>query len=94
MDELTKEPLELPSIHFLCQHSFNERTLEEDVSECPLCSAQNREILRIRRDMKAGTSHQEQFFMELKGKKDGFSVIAEWFGRGMLNVKSQSPSNN
>lgn len=88
VDEQTKQPLELPAVHFLCHHSFNLRTLGDDAAECPICRVQNQEILRIRRDMKAGVAHQDQFFMELKGNKDGFGVVAEWFGRGMLNVRS------
>ena len=78
-------------MHFLCGHSFNLRTLGDDASECPVCAPQYRETLRIRRDMKAGVAHQDQFFMELKGKKDGFGVVADWFGRGMLNVRSSNP---
>ena len=88
MDESSKQLLELPAVHFLCKHSYNLKTIEDNPTECPICAPRHRETLRIRRDMKAGTSHQDQFFMELKGKKDGFAVVAEWFGRGMLNVKN------
>lgn len=88
VDAQTKQPLELPAVHFLCHHSYNLRTLGDDATECPICKDENQETLRIRRDMKAGVAHQDQFFMELKNKKDGFDVVAEWFGRGMLNVRS------
>ena len=90
MDERSKQLLELPAVHFLCKHSYNLKTIEDNPTECPICAPRYRETLRIRRDMKAGASHQDQFFMELKGKKDGFAVVADWFGRGMLNVKSSS----
>lgn len=88
MDERTKQMLELPAVHFLCKHSYNLKTIEDNPNECPICAPRYRDTLRIRRDMKAGALHQDQFFMELKGKKDGFSVVAKWFGRGMLNVKT------
>lgn len=88
MDERTKQMLELPAVHFLCKHSYNLKTIEDTPNECPICIPKYRDTLRIRRDMKAGALHQDQFFMELKGKKDGFAVVAKWFGRGMLNVKT------
>ena len=90
IDDRTSQQLELPAVHFLCRHSYNLKTIEENPTECPMCAPRYRETLRIRRDMRAGASHQDQFFMELKGKKDGFAVVADWFGRGMLNAKSTS----
>eukprot|EP00210_Caulerpa_lentillifera_P001572 g1510.t1 len=92
MDERSKQMLELPAVHFLCKHSYNLKTIEDNPNECPLCAPRYRETLRIRRDMKAGALQQDQFFMELKGKKNGFAVVAEWFGRGMLNVKTTTQS--
>ena len=40
----TGAPLELPSVHFLCGHSFNLRTLGDSDSppQCPLCAAEQR----------------------------------------------------
>jgi len=33
---------------------------------------------------------QDKFFTQLKNSADGFSVIAEFFGRGLLNNTSAS----
>jgi hypothetical protein len=38
--------------------------------------------------MRAGASEQDKFFTQLKNSADGFSVVAEFFGRGILNAVS------
>ena len=35
---------------------------------------------------------QDKFFTQLKNSADGFNVIAEFFGRGILNNTSSSTS--
>ncbi|KAK9806296.1 hypothetical protein WJX72_009074 [[Myrmecia] bisecta] len=85
---LTDSPLELPAVHFLCEHSFNLRDLGENEKECPICAPQFRTILDIRRSMRAGAAEQDKFFTQLKNSADGFNVIAEFFGRGILNATS------
>lgn len=38
--------------------------------------------------MRAGANEQDKFFTQLKNSTDGFSVVAEFFGRGILNSVS------
>eukprot|EP00873_Tetraselmis_striata_P041163 jgi/Tetstr1/461427/TSEL_006537.t2 len=85
---LSGAPLELPAVHFLCGHSFSMKSLGENDAECPLCAPQHRTVLDIRRSMRAGASEQDKFFTQLKNSADGFSVVAEFFGRGILNAVS------
>lgn len=40
--------------------------------------------------MKAGALQQDKFFTELREHADGFSVVAEHFGRGLMNMTTQS----
>lgn len=86
----TGQPLELPVVHFLCGHSFNLRSLGENDQECPLCAPDFKRVLDIRRNMKAGALKPDEFFMQLDASADGFSVIAEHFGRGLMNMTAQS----
>jgi hypothetical protein len=86
----TGQPLELPVVHFLCGHSFNLRSLGENDTECPLCAPDFKRVLDIRRNMKAGALKPDEFFMQLDASADGFSVVAEHFGRGLMNMTAQS----
>lgn len=36
--------------------------------------------------MRAGANEQDKFFTQLKNSADGFSVIAEFFGRGLVGA--------
>ncbi len=82
----TGAPLELPVVHFLCGHSFNQRSLGDGDSECPLCAPEFRRVLEIRRSLRAGGLQQDRFFTELREAGDGFAVVAEHFGRGLMNM--------
>lgn len=35
-------------------------------------------------------SGQDKFFTQLKSSADGFSVVAEFFGRGLLNASTHT----
>jgi hypothetical protein len=72
--------------HFLCGHSFNQRSLGDGDSECPICAPEFRRVLEIRRSLAAGALHQDRFFTELREPGDGFGVVAEHFGRGLMNM--------
>jgi tetratricopeptide (TPR) repeat protein len=84
--------LELPVVHFLCKHSFHQSCLstDEDVEdaevECPICSANNATIKAIRRAQVESADRHDLFQDALKRGKDGFAVISEWFGRGVMGV--------
>lgn len=43
----TQAPLELPTVHFLCGHSFNQRSLGQGDAECPKCAKKHDSVLRI-----------------------------------------------
>ncbi len=84
-DALSGGPLELPAVHFLCGHSYNARSLGENDQECPLCAPKFRQTLSIKRSLQAGAKEPDKFFTQLKQSPDGFGVVAEFFGRGMMN---------
>ncbi|CAG2173313.1 unnamed protein product [Oppiella nova] len=43
-----KHPLELPSVHFMCSHSYHQHCFEsyaaENDSDCPLCLPENKNL--------------------------------------------------
>lgn len=82
--------LDLPTVHFLCKHSFHERCLnvsgsaeDEDV-ECPLCSSQNATIRAIMRAQEESASRHDLFGDALARSSDKFATVSEWFGRGVM----------
>ncbi|KAF2120846.1 hypothetical protein BDV96DRAFT_278402 [Lophiotrema nucula] len=88
--KICNAPLELPVVHFLCKHSFHQRCLstDEDVEdesvECPICSGQNQTVRQIRRAQIESAEKHDMFRDALKRGKDGFAVVSEWFGRGVM----------
>lgn len=92
------QSLDLPTVHFLCKHSFHQRCLNagdgEDVSretgpgavECPVCAPQNATIRAIRKAQDESASRHELFQDALGRSRDKFGTISEWFGRGVMSV--------
>lgn len=91
------EPLDPPMVHFLCAHSFHQRCLSGDVVgrddrdveadesvECSLCSTQNQTVRAIRRAQVESAERHDVFKDELGRSRDGFRVVSEWFGRGVM----------
>lgn len=81
-------PLDLPAVHFLCQHSFHQNCFEgyaESDNECPICAPENRKVLDIIRQQEQAKDLHEQFHCQLERAADGFSVVAEYYGRGVFN---------
>ncbi|KAG9482526.1 hypothetical protein GDO78_011285 [Eleutherodactylus coqui] len=80
--------LELPSVHFLCGHSFHQHCFEsyaESDSDCPTCLPENRQVLDMIRAQEEKKDLYDHFQHQLKYANDGFSVVAEYFGRGVFN---------
>ncbi|KAF1930681.1 vacuolar protein sorting-associated protein 11 [Didymella exigua CBS 183.55] len=93
--KVCNKTLELPAVHFLCKHSFHQSCLstDEDVRdaevECPLCSGQNATVKAIRRAQIESADRHDLFSDALRRSRDGFAVISEWFGRGVMGVEGK-----
>ncbi|KAL6049387.1 Vacuolar protein sorting-associated protein 11 [Balamuthia mandrillaris] len=87
-------PLDLPSIHFLCMHSFHQRCLGENEKECPVCAPNNRKISEIKKALEENAGQHDQFFKQLEGSADGFQTVAEYFGRGIFSPAGASSSRS
>ncbi|KAK3285147.1 Vacuolar protein sorting-associated protein 11 [Cymbomonas tetramitiformis] len=76
--------LDLPAVHFMCMHSFHARCLGDNERECPKCTADYRTVLEIKRSLENSLSDHDSFFQLLENSEDGFSVVADYFGRGIF----------
>ncbi|CAB4070097.1 VPS11 [Lepeophtheirus salmonis] len=93
------KPLDLPSVHFLCKHSFHKlcvASFSDNENECPVCFSENKNILDIIKSQESNKTAHEAFHYQLETAQDGFSLVAEYFGRGLFllsnNVGLQSES--
>eukprot|EP00501_MAST-03F_sp_TOSAG23-6_P000088 GSMAST32.ASY1.ANO1.90.1 assembled CDS len=78
-------PLELPSVHFMNGKSYNLEAIGED-GQCPSLGPQIQHVHEIRQQLKRKAQKHEKFFEELESSADGFGKIAEYFGRGTLDI--------
>ena len=86
-----KHPLELPSVHFLCQHSYHEhcfQSFSDAENECPACQPDNRKIVEIVRSQDRSRDRHDEFHHQLDRAEDSFAVVAEYFGRGLFRDNS------
>ncbi|EOA29826.1 hypothetical protein CARUB_v10012921mg [Capsella rubella] len=84
--------LDIPAVHFMCMHSFHQRCLGDNEKECPECAPEYRSVIEMKRSLEQNSKDQNLFFQQVKGSKDGFSVIAEYFGKGIISKTSNATS--
>ncbi|KAI0263429.1 hypothetical protein BC834DRAFT_971409 [Gloeopeniophorella convolvens] len=75
--------LDLPAIHFMCNHSYHQRCLGDHDTECPLCVRAHGVIQEIRRNNERLADQHDLFLADVK--ESGFRAVAAAFGRGILN---------
>lgn len=85
-----RQTLSLPSVHFLCQHSFHLDCIQsfsdrEEHKECPVCADTNQQIHGRLRSQGAHYENHEQFHTLLERSGDTFNIISEYLGRGLFN---------
>ncbi|KAK4689022.1 vacuolar protein sorting-associated protein 11, partial [Tremellales sp. Uapishka_1] len=76
--------LDLPSVHFMCKHSYHQRCLSDSEPECLLCSRQHSVVREIRRNQTRLADRHDLFLGEVHDAEDGFGVVAGAFGRGLF----------
>ncbi|XP_043279403.1 vacuolar protein sorting-associated protein 11 homolog [Venturia canescens] len=79
--------LELPSVHFMCQHSYHQhcfQSFSENENECPACLPNNKKLLDIIRAQEQSRDLHETFHCLLDRAEDPFSLVANYFGRGVF----------
>ncbi|KAI9843512.1 MAG: hypothetical protein M1837_006266 [Sclerophora amabilis] len=81
--------LDLPTIHFLCKHSFHQRCLNQtdtDEAECPKCASNNATVRAIRTAQDETADRHDMFQDALQRSTDRFGTISEYFGRGVMSA--------
>lgn len=87
------KPLDLPAIHFMCQHSYHQRCLTNE-EECPKCANELKAIIsKYHSHNKPGENYEafDKLF-----KRDGLNAVTHYFGLGIFREQSdgQNESNN
>ena len=87
--------LELPTVHFLCDHAFHLNCLMDE-NECSICAPEIKNFMGRQAALLGKARQQDEFFKMLDGSTDRFGVVAQYFGRSIFNdaaSSSQSPTN-
>ncbi|KAJ5098003.1 hypothetical protein N7532_005004 [Penicillium argentinense] len=82
--------LDLPTVHFLCRHSFHERCLNrvDDDAQCPVCAPTNSTLRAIRQRQVDSADQHDLFKAELSRSRDRFGVVSDFFGRGVMRSQA------
>ncbi|KAI9753408.1 MAG: hypothetical protein M4579_005180 [Chaenotheca gracillima] len=81
--------LELPTVHFLCNHSFHQTCLNQVEGEelsCPKCASNNATVRAIRQAQDETADRHDMFQDALQRSTDRFATISEYFGRGVMSA--------
>lgn len=82
------QPLVLPALFFLCKHSFHQeciRSYSETEKDCMVCRKKNIQINDLMYKQNETRSRNNVFRDELGASHEPFSVIADYYGRGLFN---------
>lgn len=72
----------------MCQHSYHQycfQSYSENENECPACDPENKNLLDLLKAREQNKDLHETFHSLLEKAPDGFSLAAEYFGRGVFN---------
>ena len=84
-------PVEPPSVHFLCGHSFHANCLADGTAaqdaepECPTCAPQRRRVREHAAMVASRAVAHDDFYRQLDEAADGFGVVADFFSKGVLS---------
>ena len=80
--------LDLPAVHFMCNHSFHQRCLPDNIEsaamECTVCAREHGMLREIRRNNARLAGQHDVFAAEVK--EGGFAALAAGFGRGLMRT--------
>lgn len=81
--------LELPSVHFLCGHSFHLNCFENysDSNGCPSCSPQNQRVVEQKQLMEdAMLTLDSDFRSQFQESDDVLATVADFFAKGVFKT--------
>ncbi|KFB46003.1 AGAP002665-PA-like protein [Anopheles sinensis] len=83
-----KQPLSMPALFFLCKHSYHQdciRSYTDTERDCPVCNKNNMQLIEALRAQSEARDQHEMFHDILERSPEPFSVVADYFGRGLFN---------
>lgn len=86
-----QESLKLPSIHFMCGHTFHDLCIEQDQGRrcCSICFTNFKEVIDKKEQFDMQAKDPQQFYRDLNRNAKKFHVVAEYFGRGLFSDLNQ-----
>jgi hypothetical protein len=82
------QPLSLPSLFFLCKHSFHQdciRSFSETEKDCMVCRKRNTQLIDQMHMQNEGRNKNEVFQTHLIDSNEPFNVVADYFSRSLFN---------
>lgn len=82
------QPLHLPAVYFLCKHSFHQdclRSYSETEKDCMVCRKRNNKLQDVIFNQNEERNKNRTFSEQLNTSQEKFSVIANYYGRGLFN---------
>jgi len=86
-----QQALELPTVHFLCEHAFHLGCLIDE-NECSVCAPEIRNFMSRQQALQGKARQQDEFFKMLDGSSDRFGVVAQYFGRSIFDPQPSVPA--
>ncbi|KAK7575939.1 hypothetical protein V9T40_012225 [Parthenolecanium corni] len=85
-----RDPLDLPTVYFMCKHSFHEYCYQSfsEENQCPSCLPDNKKISGVLDSQEKNINDiHESFHSGLEKTQDSFSLIADYFGRNIFKFE-------
>lgn len=86
-----QQALELPTVHFLCEHAFHLGCLMDE-NECSVCGPEVRNFMSRQQALQGKARQHDEFFKMLDGSNDRFGVVAQYFGRSIFDAQPAAPA--
>ena len=79
--------LSLPTIHFMCGHTFHDQCIESDNGRrfCGSCVSNFKDIMDKKEQYDLQAKDPQQFYRDLNSNAKKFHVVAQYFGRGLFS---------
>lgn len=86
--DFCKQPLALPTVFFLCKHSFHQeciRSYSETEKDCMMCRKKNIQLQNEMHKQNESRNENQVFKDQLNSSHEPFQIVADYFGRGLFN---------
>jgi hypothetical protein len=85
-------PLSLPTIHFMCGHTFHDQCIDSDSGKryCSMCYNDFKDIIEKKEQYDNQAKDPQQFYRDLNSNAKKFHVVAQYFGRGLFSDLNQA----